>query len=126
MLVNLKMDDATFEAYVNKYGVPNCYTVMKRAIELYQVVDKSDRVIMVAGKERQALEAVFHTTIDDAAKLVKLAQNVTRVGLGDVHMDFNPEELARIAMQAEFHGRTPQQYIVEMVSEIKDRMLEKV
>lgn len=125
MKVNLSMPDELFEKMVKVHGIPACYRKMTQAIELCQDIEKSDRAIIVAADHRRALEAIFQTTIDNPEKLVRLTQNMNTVKVGDVDLAFSSDELARISAQAGFHGRTTQQFIIEMVTEIKDRMLEK-
>ncbi len=126
MKVPLTMPDQLFEAYVVKFGLPMAYHKMREAIEAYQHVDKSDRVVLLAGDQRRAIEAVFQTTIDDANKLVKLTQNMNSVRIGDVDMAFSSDQLERLKAQAEFHGRTLEVFIRETVEELKQTMLERV
>lgn len=126
MKVNITIPDELYEVYIKKFGVPNAFARMRAAIEAFQGVDKNDRVILIASDDRRAIEAVFQTTIDNSAKLVKLIQNLNVVKLGNVEMSFTADELARIEMQAAFHGRTPDVFTREMVEELKLRMMEKV
>lgn len=126
MYVRLKISDDLMDKYSKKFGLTGAYDMMRRAIEQYQDVDKDDRVVLLGGDNRRAVEAIFQTTVDDSAKLVKLVQNMNSVKLGNVEMGFTADEYARLSMQATFHGRTLETFVREMVTEIKDRMLEKV
>lgn len=126
MKVNVSIPDSLFEQYVKQYGLPAAYNRMRQAIDLCKDVQVNDRTILVTGDNRRALEEVFQTTIDDATKLVKLVQNVTRVTLGGVDMKFSDDQLQRLDMQAKFHGRTTEQYIRETVQELAATMLERV
>lgn len=126
MVINLKIPDELFEHYVKKFGLPRSYQIMKMAVEQYKDVDLNDRYLMLAGDDRRAVEAVLGTTIETPAKLIKLISNMNHFKIGDVQVNFTDDELARLSMQATFHGRTMDTYIREMASEIKDRMLEKV
>lgn len=126
MLINLKIDDALMEAYVQKWGIPGCYSQMKQAIAAYRDVDKSDRVLLLSGDARRAVEHVFQTTLDTPEKLVKLVQNMNTVKVGNVDMEFSQDQLERLQMQASFYGKTTEEYIKEQVAEIKYAMLEKV
>lgn len=125
MKINLSIPDELFEIYVKKFGLPAAYNRMRQAIEIFKDVEASDRAIVVAADNRRAIEAVFQTTIDDAPKLVKLIQNMSRVSLGNVNMEFSSDQLARMEAQAGFHGRTLEQYIRETVKELKETMLER-
>lgn len=124
MKVNLSMPDSLYEHMVVTWGIPQCYRKMSEAIELCKDIQKNDRVVLLAGDARRALEAVFQTTIDNPEKLVRLVQNMSRVSLGDVHMDFTSDQLERMAAQASFHGRTLDTFIRETVAELKQTMLE--
>lgn len=126
MKVNITMPDSLFEEYVVKFGLPGAYSKMREAIEAFRTVKKDDRIVMLAGDERRAIEAVFQTTIDDSKKLVKLVQNMNSVKLGDVDMAFSQDQLERLSAQAGFHGRTLETYIRETVEELKAAMLERV
>lgn len=125
MKVNLHVSDDTFELYTLKFGLPGLYNKMKEAIEAYKNVDKADRVVLLAGDQRRAIEAVFQTTIDNPDKLVRLIQNMSRVSLGGIQMDFTADQLERMAAQAGFHGRTLETYMRETVDELKAAMLER-
>jgi hypothetical protein len=126
MIINLKIPDALFEAYIAKFTPPNHYAQMKDAIEAFSSVEKGDRVLMLHGDARRAIEAVFQTTLDTPEKLLRLLKNMNTVKIQNIEVNFDEVELNRIKTQAAFHGRTTEQFIVEMVQEIKDRMLEKV
>jgi hypothetical protein len=126
MKFNISMPDELFEHYVVKYGLPNAYTRMRQAIEICKDIEASDRVVLIAGDNRRAIEAVFQTTADSAEKLVKLIQNMNTVQLGNVEMSFSEDQLQRLKAQAGFHGRTIETYIRETVDELKAAMLERV
>lgn len=126
MKVNITMPDSLFEEYVVKFGLPGAYGKMREAIEAYKDVKKDDRVILLAGDARRAIEAIFQTTLDNPEKLIKLIQNMNSVKLGGVDMEFTSDQMERLAAQAGFHGRTPEQYIRETVMELKATMLERV
>jgi hypothetical protein len=126
MKLQFNVDDKVFEEYVTRWGIPGCYTTMRKAVETFKDFEKSDRYVVLYGKPRQEIEAVFQTTIDDGAKLAKLVKNMSKFSIGGVEINFTADELARIDMQATFHGRTRDQYIKETCAEIKDRFLENV
>jgi hypothetical protein len=126
MVVNLKMSDEIFEHYVKKYGLPKTYQRMKAAIEAFKDVDESDRYIFLHGEARLAIEAVVQTTIDDGRKLAKLIKNMSMFKIGGVEISFTDDELARLDMQATFHGRDRDTFVREMATEIKSRMLEQI
>ena len=126
MKFNISIPDELFEHYVKAYGLPNAYARMRQAIELCKDIEKNDRVILISGDNRRAIEAIFQTTVDNAPKLVKMIQNITTVKLGDVDMQFSPDQLQRLDAQAGFHGRSLETYIRETVEELKAAMLERV
>ena len=126
MIINLKIPDSLYERYFNTYGSPTHYTMMKKALEEFSDIPTGDRWFGVHGKERQRIEAIFGTTVDSAKELADRLEKLNRVSIEGEDLSFEPDELARIDMQASFHGRDRQTFIREMVREIKDRMLEKV
>lgn len=125
-MFQLKIDDDLFEHFVRKFGIPKCYTMMKKAIAAMKDVDDHDRYLMIAGDDRRAIEEVFQTTIDTPEKLARLIGNLNKVKIGGIEHGFSADELARLDMQATFHGRTREVFLREMIKEIADRMLEQV
>lgn len=85
-----------------------------------------DRSILVLPDDRRAIEAVFQTTVADGADLARRVAALASVQIGGVSVEFSTEELARIDMQAQFHGRTREVFVREMITEIKWSMLEKI
>lgn len=125
MIVKLTLDDLLFEQYEKKYSSPNCYKKMKDAIEAFKDVEIYDRVLLINGEARRALEAVFGTTIDNVGKLVRLSMQLNRFSIQGVEVTFTPDQLARLDAQAGFHGRTREVYIREMVEELKSRFMDE-
>lgn len=126
MIINLKLSDELFEFYVKKYGLPKAYAVMKRALEAMKEVDDNEPYLFIVGEDRLTLQNIFQTTLDSPKKLITLVKNLIAVRVGGVDIPFTSDELARLQMQATFHGRELDVYITEMVMELRDRMLEKV
>lgn len=126
MKISLTIPDSLFEHYVQKYGIPGCYTRIRQGMELLKDVPANDRVLFIDPDRRRALEAVFQIPIADAEHLVKETEKMNRVRIGDVQITFDHGELARMKEQAGFHGRTFEVFATEMATEIKDRMLEKI
>ena len=126
MVINLKLSDELFEHYVKKYGLPKAYQMMKKAVEQMKDVDENDRYLLIAGDIRRDIEKTFQTTLDSGEKLAKLCHNLSVVSIGGIEHQFTPDELARLDMQATFHGRTREVFIKEMIDEIAARMLEQV
>lgn len=126
MLLNFKVPDTIFEKYVKNHGLPKAYNVMRGWIELMADIDPKDRYVMLGGDQRRAVEAIFQTVIDTPEKLVKLVTRLNNFKIGDVQVNFTDDELMRMDQQAQFHGRTRQQFMFEMADEIKNRMLENI
>lgn len=125
MKINLSIPDELAEKYIKNHGLPAAYQRMRVAIEAFQDVVPTDRHVFLAGDDRRAVEAVFQTTIDDGKKLARLVKQMSQFAIGGVEVNFSVDELARIDAQAGFHGRTRDVFVREMVTEIKDYMLEK-
>ena len=126
MIINLKIEDTLYDHYLTRFSAPRHYVQMKRAIEAFSNIDFGDRVLILAGNDRKALEHEFGTILENPEKLLRLVKNLKSVKIGGVEVNFSDDEMARIAMQADFHGRTTEQFIKEMIDEIKGRMLETV
>ena len=126
MQFQMKVDDALFEHYVKLVGIPGCYARMRKILEDMKDLNPNDRYLVIEGDIRRDIESVFQTTIDSPAKLAKLIRNMSTVKIHGVEHTFTEDEMARIAMQASFHGRTTEQFMKGMIAEIAGMMLEKV
>jgi hypothetical protein len=126
MQLKFNISDQLYENYVLRFGVQGTYQRMRKVLEEMQNVDPNDRYFLVSGDNRRAIEAVFQTTIDDGAKLAKLLRRLNAVSIEGAEMTFTTDELERIDMQATFHGRTREQFLVEQIEEIKQRFLEQI
>lgn len=126
MIINLKIEDTLYDAYLTRFGAPKHYAQMKRAIEEFSQVPYGERILLLHSEGRKAVEAEFGTILENPEKLLRLVKNMKSVKIHGVEVNFTDDELARIAMQATFAGRSTDTFIREMVQEIKDRMLEKV
>jgi hypothetical protein len=89
-------------------------------------VRPAEREMIITGDDRRALEAVFKTTITDGTELIKHVRGMATIKIGKVEHTFAPDELARLQMQATFHGNTLEGFIKNMIEEIAGRMLEQV
>lgn len=126
MIINFKVPDNVFEEYVKQFGIPKCYNVMRQWIEQMKGIDPKDRFVMLGGDQRRAVEAIFQTIIDTPDKLVHLVTRLNNFQIGDVKIDFTDDEMMRMDQQAKFHGRTRQEFMQEMATDIKNRMLEQI
>lgn len=126
MIINLKIPDSLYEAYLSKYAAPNHYKKMKDAIEALKDLDPSDRFFIVSGDSRRKIESILDHSIESAAQLATDIEKMNKFQVGDIGITFNAEELARIDTQATFHGKDRETYMLEMAQYIKDRMLENV
>lgn len=126
MKLNIQIEDSLYELYEKTFGSPKLYARMKAAIEAFSRIPENDRVLMLYGDTRRAIEAVFGTTLDTPEKLLSLIKDMNRVKINGVEVNFTEDELDRIAMQAKFHGRSTETFIKEMIQEISGRMLERV
>ena len=126
MKLNLQIEDSLHDTYEKEIGFPKAYSHMKAAIEAFSRVPAGERYILVYGDARKELEKVFQTVVDSPERLVHLTKKMNAVKIEGVEVSFDEVEMARIKTQAAFHGRTTEQFILEMIQEIKDRMLEKV
>lgn len=126
MDIKLRVDDRLYDEYLTKHGSPLHYKMMKQAIEAFTQVKNGDRFLLLHGDDRRSIEAIFQTTLDTPEKLLNLIKKMNNFKIEGVEINFDEAELARIATQASFHGRTTEQFIKEMAQEIKDRMLERI
>ncbi len=86
----------------------------------------NERIITLKGKHRQAIEALFQTTIESPEQLVDKVRRLCLVKINGVEYTFTADELARFEMQAKFHGRTTEIFMAEMMQNVVGRMLVQI
>jgi hypothetical protein len=126
MRVTVTVPDEKYDEMVAKWGETTLPKRWLEAMIAFKEVKLGDRALVIHGKTRQDIEAQFETTLETPEKLLKLVSAMNRVKIGDLELKFTEDELARLQMQATFHGRTLEVFIMEMIAEIKARMLEQV
>lgn len=126
MKLSFTVPDSVYERYVVKFGVSGAYQRMRKVLEEMQEVDPSDRYFIVHGDDRRAIEKIFQLTIADSAQLAKMVARLNAVSIEGTRMDFTTDELQRIKDQASFHGKTYEQFLIDMLAEQKDRMLDLI
>jgi uncharacterized protein (DUF1778 family) len=98
---------------------------MKAAVEAFKDVGAADRAVIVSGENRLRLEALLEMPISEPSQLVKLVEGLCTVKVAGIEVNFTLDQLTRIQAQAEFHGKSSEQFISEMVSEIIARFSEE-
>lgn len=126
MQLKFNLSDNVYEQFVLKFGVQGTYQRMRKILEEMVSVDPNDRYIIITGDPRRAIEKVFETTLDTPEKLVKLIQRLNEVSVEGVAMTFTTEELARIDQQAVFQDKTREAFLLNMLSDVKNYMLDQV
>jgi hypothetical protein len=126
MQLKFNLSDQVYEDYVLRFGVQGTYQRMRKVLEEMQGVDPADRYFIVAGDDRRAVEKVFQTTIGDSKQLARAVERLNAVSIEGTKMEFTSEELERIRMQATFHGKVFEQFLEDMVAEIKGEFLNRI
>lgn len=126
MIINLKIPDSLYERYFNAYGSPQHYVMMKKALEEFSDIPTNDRWFGVHGEQRKRIERALDIPIGNAKELADKIERINAFSIEGENIQFDQGELERIDMQAKFHGKTRQEFVRDMVKEIKDTMLEKV
>jgi hypothetical protein len=85
-----------------------------------------ERELHFDADNRRKLESIFQTTIESPQDLINRIKKLCSIKIGNVERTFAHDELARMHMQATFHGRTLEVFLNEMIDEIVNRMLESV
>jgi hypothetical protein len=94
--------------------------------EFHNVGSDGYRYFVVDGANRRAIEKVFQTTIETADQLVRKVQNLSRVGIGDVHRPLTDGESIQLESQASFWGVPPSEFIQQTVDRVLDEALGRV
>lgn len=126
MKVNITIPDELYETFVKKYGVPKCFSRMRQILNEMKDVPDGERYIILSGDDRRAIEAIFDKPVQDSKELAKLVKRLNAVNVHGQVMDFTVDELERIDTQAQFHGKTREDFIQWMIRDLKDMMLDKV
>lgn len=86
-------------------------------------LSKHERFILLKGKDRQAVEHVFQTTIADVGDLLLKLKHLALFKMGPVERVLDASELAILKDQALFHGRSPEAYLTDVANDIISRTI---
>jgi hypothetical protein len=131
MKVELTIDDELYEKLRKNCGAKKDERALvskeiKRVLAEFADVGTDGRYFVVEGKDRQALEKVFQTTISTAAELIQKVQNMSIFGIGDATRPLTDGESIQLASQASFWGQTPAEFIKTTMDRVLDETLGRI
>ena len=77
----------------------------------------NEKMLVLTGPERAQLEEMLQVTINSVADLIKEVKHLTTIKIEGVEVAMEPELLAQLKDQADFYGRTPAEYLTELVQQ---------
>jgi hypothetical protein len=112
--VTLRLDEPLIEAYA-KLGAKrqprrNPETEMAVTLRAAQKIDFGQRPLVIGPEARRDLEAIWETTIENEADLLKLVKNLARVEMEGVEIILTEHELSKLGEFASFHGEEAADY----------------
>lgn len=111
MRVTLVVPDEIVEQYKAQTPKDKTLTqVMAERLKAFAAYPPHERVFVLGGKDRQALEAIFQTTINSVPDLITKVKNLGLLQIGPVIRTLTAGELCRLRDQANFHGWTPEKW----------------
>lgn len=115
MIIELEIPDAVYKKY-QKHS-PDPAKAMVGNLKQFAEVGPNDRVVLVGGKDREALEVLLERHISNSAELITFLREALKIRLDGVEIEPNPDILNLIHQQADFDGREYKDFIKDKLSQ---------
>lgn len=125
MKITLTIPDELYEVY-ERHGKGDAPAAIKAQLDKFKDVPPAERTLTVWGNDRLALEKIIQTTVESPERLLAFLRNAGSVKIGHVERIFSPAEMIRINTQAQFHGRTPREYVEMTANEALDYLFDRI
>jgi hypothetical protein len=126
MKLTLTLPDDLAETYQKEAEAAqlSLESVIGRRLLRFKDFKNAERIIVLAGKDRQAIEAIFQIPIEQPADLVRKCQNLAKVGFGPVHREFSPGEMIRLRERAGFLNWPVEKFIEHESTRVWEELLQ--
>lgn len=115
MVVTLALPDELYAKYAGYGSDPR--KAMVAQLTRFQDVSPTDRVILLHGDDRRALEAVLQRKLESVDELIKLVTRMASVSVGDVTLTLSPTQLKRLEGEAKFFKQELPGYVSKRLGE---------
>ena len=111
MKLELQLEDEVYERLAQQVGKKQVAAEILRRAAVLDPVAKDDRVVLLHGADRRAVEKILQTTLETSTQLVREMQNLSVLKIGTIERHFTASELVRLRDQAMFHGWTVDKFL---------------
>lgn len=119
MIVTITIPDDLYQAYAGM-NPSNPRQAIQKQLERFKDVPSNERVVLLSGEVRKAIEGLFGHPIEQGEELVKWLQELTALKLGEVEVPLKEGQRKRLTTEAGFYHREPNEYIASRVARAVD------
>lgn len=112
MITQVKIPDGVYEQF-KQYEPLHPEKAMEQCLLRFSGAKPTDRVLLIAAKERQELEALLDQTLDDSRQLVAQVRNLLKLEVSGLKVLIDPDTANLLKEQATFEGM-PEKEFMEM------------
>jgi hypothetical protein len=96
-----------------------------RRLQQFLDIPRGERVIMLHGPGRQAIEAYFEGPLDSPEHLLTQIRHFGLLKIGEIEVQIPADVLALLGEQARFHGTDANTYLRETVAYILKELVNR-
>lgn len=123
---SVNLPESLFEQYKKIAGSKPVNNILEAQLQRYVDIPANERILIVAGQDRVALEALFGgihiLTVPDLIARIKRLCNVK---FGEVDIPLTAAEAEEIDNRARRNNRTPQEEVEWMIKSLKPYMFNR-
>lgn len=116
MIVELEIPDTVYKQY-QKNDPKNPEKALVANLKQFASVGPGDRVVLVGGKDREALEILLERHIANGGELVTFVKEALKLKLDGVELVPNPDILNLIKQQSDFDGRPYPEFLKDKLTQ---------
>lgn len=111
MKLELQLEDELYDRLAQKVGKAKVGKYLLACAGYFMDVEEGDRIVLLHGEDRRAIEQVLQTTLETPTQLVRELRNLSMLKIGTIERCFTASELVRLRDQATFHGWTVDKFL---------------
>jgi hypothetical protein len=110
-VITLTIPDELLEVYASKDPKKTPQKTIVAYLNQFKDVTLTDRVVILSGEDRQALESLTGNQVNSAKDIVSWGEKVGRLSLNNVNLNLSPGQVKRIETSAKFWKQNPEEFL---------------
>lgn len=116
MIIELEIPDTVYKRY-QKHDPKNPEKALVANLKQFAEVGPNDRVVLLGGKDREALEILLERHLGNGSELVTFVREALKLKLDGVELVPNPDILNLIKQQSDFDGREYKDFLTDKLTQ---------